>query len=347
MIITANQLTSLRILLMPLPWFLIYQGVWERVAAVILLFMLGFTDYFDGYLARKYGVTPLGRLLDPIADKIFVAVTLLPLLHLDILPLWVVWPIFLREFIVTELRRFLTPGRDELKVTELAKIKTTVQMTGIGLILLTATFPDKTVSYGLVLLAMAGTSIAVLVMKSRRGTVPPRLWIAMGFLLAGLLPLMLFPVRVVNVIYGAVLLAITLASGFQYVKATLPACMRRGPGAVAGLVISVALPLALVAVLPGVSQFLAGIITLAVTVEFCSQGMDMWAQQMGRPTLTPWKERLVVPAAFLPLIYGWASGMPGAVSIFIVWSCVVSLAYAIADVIFLRDLFFEMEDEAR
>jgi len=341
MIISANQLTSLRILLMPLPWFLVYQGQGARVAAVIILFVLGFTDYFDGLLARKYGTTPLGRLLDPIADKIFVAVTLIPLLHLAILPLWVVWPIFLREFVVTELRRFLTPGRDELKVTELAKIKTTVQMTGIGLIFLTATFPDKSVSFFLLYLAIAGTSCASAWMWFRTGGVPVRLWIALGFLFAGLLPLLVFSSETTNVIYGTVLLGITLASGAQYVRATLPMCVKRGMGAVLGLVLSVAMPLALLAVLPGVSQAMAGIITLVVAVEFCSQGMDMWAVQQGHATLTRWKERLFVPAVFFSLIYGWASGAEHIVNGFIVTAWVVSLIYAVSDIVFLRDLLFQ------
>ncbi len=346
MIISANQLTSLRILLMPLPWFLIYQGQDARVAAVIILFVLGFTDYFDGLLARKYGTTPLGRLLDPIADKIFVAVTLIPLLHLGILPLWVVWPIFLREFVVTELRRFLTPGRDELKVTELAKIKTTVQMTGIGLIFLTATFTDKSVSFFLIYLAMAGTGCAIAWMWFSQRRVPARLWIAMGFLLAGLLPLLVFSTATTNVIYGAVLLAITLASGAQYVQATLPMCIKRGIGAVTGLVLSVALPLALLTVLPGVSQAMAGIITLTVAVEFCSQGMDMWAVQQGHRTLTRWKERAFVPAAFFPLFYGWAAGWQNLTAPFIITACIVSLAYVVSDIVFLKDLLFQ-QDTAR
>jgi len=343
MIISANQLTSLRILLMPLPWFLVYQGQGARVAAVIILFILGFTDYFDGMLARKYGTTPLGRLLDPIADKIFVAVTLIPLLHLGILPLWVVWPIFLREFVVTELRRFLTPGRDELKVTELAKIKTTVQMTGIGLIFLTATFPDKSVSFFLIYLAMAGTACGMVWMWIKQHRVPARLWIAMGFLLAGLLPLLVFSTETTNVIYGAVLLGITLASGAQYVRATLPMCIKRGAGAVAGLVLSVAMPLALLAVLPGVSQTMAGIITMVVAVEFCSQGMDMWAVQQEHKTLTAWKERLLVPAAFLSLLYGWAAGAQNVIHGFIITACIVSLSYAVSDIVFLRDLLFGEE----
>ncbi len=337
MIISANQLTSLRILMMPLPWFLFYEGETARVAAVIILFILGFTDYFDGLLARKYGTTPLGRLLDPIADKIFVAVTLLPLLHLGILPLWVVWPIFLREFVVTELRRFLTPGRDELHVTELAKIKTTVQMTGIGLIFLTATFPDKSVSYFLLLLAMSGTAAAIAWFWIKKGYVPVRLWIATGFLLAGLLPLLIFSTETTNVIYGAVLLAITLASGAQYVKATLPLCIRRGINGIASLVLSIMLPLSIILVLPGVSQTWAGIITLVVAVEFCTQGMDMWAVQEGYNTLARLKERFLVPALFLLLLYWLAAGNSAQIKEnFIAAAAIASILYGAADIIYVK-----------
>ncbi len=341
MIISANQLTSLRILLMPLPWFLVYHGTTARTIAVIILFILGFTDYFDGMLARKYGTTPLGRLLDPIADKIFVAVTLLPLLHLSILPLWIVWPIFLREFLVTELRRFLTPDHGELKVTELAKIKTTVQMTGIGLIFLTATFTDKTVSYFLILLAMTGTGAAMAWIAMKKKKIPPRLWIAMGFLLAGLIPLMLFSTDLANVIYGAVLLGITLASGAQYVKATLPMCLKRGFSAIAGLVLSISLPLALIIVLPPVSQTMAGLITLTVAVEFCSQGIDMWAVQEGYRTLSRYKKRFVVPVVFAALIYWITTSPQTAVSNFIIMATAASLLYAAADIFYLRKLLVD------
>ena len=103
------------------------------------------------------------------------------------------------------------------------------------------------------------------------------------------------------------------------------------------------MPLALLAVLPGVSQTMAGIITMVVAVEFCSQGMDMWAVQQEHKTLTAWKERLLVPAAFLSLLYGWAAGAQNVIHGFIITACIVSLSYAVSDIVFLRDLLFGEE----
>ena len=73
--IRANHLTILRIILLPLPYFLIYGDIRARIAALAAFTLIGFTDYLDGLLARRDGSTPLGKLLDPLADKICIAVT--------------------------------------------------------------------------------------------------------------------------------------------------------------------------------------------------------------------------------------------------------------------------------
>ena len=72
--ITANQVTIARLIGLPFVGALAYGDEQMRIVAVILGTLIGLTDTVDGYLARKYGVTVLGSLLDPVADKVFIVV---------------------------------------------------------------------------------------------------------------------------------------------------------------------------------------------------------------------------------------------------------------------------------
>ena len=73
-LVTANQVTLGRLALIPFCAYLLFEGPQAQVWAVILGTLIGCTDFVDGYLARKYGTTKLGGLMDPIADKVFTAV---------------------------------------------------------------------------------------------------------------------------------------------------------------------------------------------------------------------------------------------------------------------------------
>ncbi|HYC54661.1 MAG TPA: CDP-diacylglycerol--glycerol-3-phosphate 3-phosphatidyltransferase [Candidatus Binatia bacterium] len=104
-----NILTLLRILAIPLlVWLLSYPGPRESVAAMGIFFLASATDFFDGWIARRYGlVTPLGKLLDPLADKLLVVSALLMLGVLDRepgIPGWLLVLIVGRELAVTGLR---------------------------------------------------------------------------------------------------------------------------------------------------------------------------------------------------------------------------------------------------
>lgn len=135
------MLTMARILIIPAIIGTFYMGEENSVLASVLasaLFALaGITDYFDGYLARAYGVqSKLGRFLDPIADKLLVASVILMLVHLkraDILP---AIAIVCREILVSGLREYLAEVNVSVPVSGLAKFKTAGQMAAIFLILL-------------------------------------------------------------------------------------------------------------------------------------------------------------------------------------------------------------------
>ncbi len=141
--ITANQVTMLRLALIPIPCWLLYQGPRGQYAALIFATLLGCTDFIDGYLARKHGPTVLGGLMDPIADKVFIAATFLPAVDLKWVPSWMVALLFVREFFVTAARTSYERRDLQLKSSYLARYKTWVQMCGVGvLMLLSAATPD-------------------------------------------------------------------------------------------------------------------------------------------------------------------------------------------------------------
>jgi cardiolipin synthase len=136
-----NLLTLSRIAVIPILVALFWvEGDGARWAACGLFTFAGITDYLDGYLARTWREqSRLGALLDPIADKLLVATTLLLLAAfgriqgLNLLPAIL---ILCREILVSGLREFLAGLQVGMPVTKLAKWKTTIQMVAIGFLIL-------------------------------------------------------------------------------------------------------------------------------------------------------------------------------------------------------------------
>lgn len=142
-----NLLTYGRILAVPLIvlcFFLegrLASSDFARWSALAIFVVASITDYFDGYLARIWQQTSnIGRMLDPIADKLLVA-TCLVLLAADPLKTihgWTLWAaiiILCREILVSGLREYLADLKVSVPVTRLAKWKTTMQMVAIGFLL--------------------------------------------------------------------------------------------------------------------------------------------------------------------------------------------------------------------
>jgi len=133
-------LTLLRILMIPLVVIGYYIPVnWSHYIAAIIFLLACVTDWLDGYLARRFGLTtPLGAFLDPIADKLLVAVVLVIVVGQNLIfglaiPAAVIVG---REIVISGLREWMAEmgKRASVAVTFVAKIKTTLQM--IALILL-------------------------------------------------------------------------------------------------------------------------------------------------------------------------------------------------------------------
>jgi cardiolipin synthase (CMP-forming) len=141
----ANLLTFGRIAAVPavvgcLFWSQVFQGgVWLRWVALFIFIAAALTDMLDGYVARMWAqVSPLGRMLDPIADKLLVASCLLMLAADGTILGWSLWAaivILCREILVSGLREFLAELRVSVPVTRLAKWKTAVQLTAIGFLI--------------------------------------------------------------------------------------------------------------------------------------------------------------------------------------------------------------------
>lgn len=158
--ITANQVTVARICALPFMGYAIYGDARMRVWGVIIGTLVGLTDFVDGYLARKYGSTVLGSLLDPVADKVFIIVCYACYTDRGGIAWWVAAAILSRELLVTVLRSSLELRGRRLPSTIIAKTKTWVQMIGFGLLALVHVLgPGR----GLVLLFAVPLAVAVLV----------------------------------------------------------------------------------------------------------------------------------------------------------------------------------------
>lgn len=133
----ANQLTMLRLLLVPVFMVLLAMDTpTTRWAAFGIFIFASLTDYFDGWIARKYNqITKFGKLMDPLADKVLVTAALVGLVELGEIPAWIVVLILAREFIISIFRALAASSGLVIAASYWAKIKTTMQMIAILLLL--------------------------------------------------------------------------------------------------------------------------------------------------------------------------------------------------------------------
>jgi cardiolipin synthase len=114
-------------------------GLWLRWVALAIFIVAAITDLLDGWAARAYGgFSRLGRVLDPIADKLLVGACLLMLAADTTIRGWSLWAAFVilcREILVSGLREFLAELRVSVPVSRLAKWKTTLQLVAICFLL--------------------------------------------------------------------------------------------------------------------------------------------------------------------------------------------------------------------
>ena len=161
-----NLLTYGRVAAVPVVvGFLLYPNEhWMRWVAFWIFTAAGISDFFDGYLARIWQQqSSLGRMLDPIADKLLVAACLLVLAFIGAFGVWSIWAaivILCRELLVSGLREFLAELRVSVPVSWIAKWKTTAQILALGFLIVGPAGdgvlpPGWTMQTGLVLLWVA------------------------------------------------------------------------------------------------------------------------------------------------------------------------------------------------
>ena len=134
---TPNKITVGRIVATPFIAWVIYQpGLTARWAAFLLFVVAAVSDVVDGNLARdKDEITRFGQLLDPIADKLLVLVTFVPLYGIGLLPLWLVILVLGREILITVFRRFALSRGQLIAASGWGKSKALVQNWFIGSVL--------------------------------------------------------------------------------------------------------------------------------------------------------------------------------------------------------------------
>jgi len=137
----ANQLTFCRILFIPLLVLLYYSPFeWRFIASGALFGLAGVTDALDGHIARKYNITSaFGAFLDPVADKLMVAVALALLIesHNDLVFTLPAIVIISREIVISALREWMAElgKRASVAVSSIGKVKTTFQIAAIVILL--------------------------------------------------------------------------------------------------------------------------------------------------------------------------------------------------------------------
>lgn len=159
-----NILTILRVALIPVLVVLAYLPYdWRFVASAVVFLVAAVTDWFDGYLARRLNQTSaFGRFLDPVADKLMVAAALIILVewhHDRILVVISAIVIVSREITISALREWMAElgKRASVAVSFMGKLKTTLQMTSITVLLVNHELLNLYVGFPLLIVAAALT----------------------------------------------------------------------------------------------------------------------------------------------------------------------------------------------
>ena len=209
-----NILTILRLLAAPAlaVMFLYFHRPWADWFALILFVGAAITDWFDGYLARSWAQeSKLGAMLDPIADKAMVLIALMVIVGYSSMSPWLVLPatfIVFREVFVSGLREYLGDVAGTLKVTKLAKWKTTAQMVAIACLFAQGVFEHY---LGMSVFGMDEAMVAE-ILAGREEDLLGLWWKYDGMIWAGRLGLWLLWLAA----------ALTLITGYDYFRKSVP-----------------------------------------------------------------------------------------------------------------------------
>ncbi len=145
-----NKLTLGRALVSPVFMaLLLYDNVYSRYAALAVFLLASLTDLLDGYLARRNGQqTGFGKIMDPIADKLLIAVALVAFVALRLSSVWMVMVIIVREFLIMGLRTVVAYRGHIMESSILAKLKTSSQMLAVLAVLVFICYRDTLAASG-------------------------------------------------------------------------------------------------------------------------------------------------------------------------------------------------------
>tara|TARA_B100000989_G_scaffold48161_1_gene31409 strand:- start:2162 stop:2731 length:570 start_codon:yes stop_codon:yes gene_type:complete len=143
-----NFLTCLRIILIPSIILFIMSDKPEHSWIALYLYIFAcISDFFDGYMARRFNLeTNFGKFLDPVADKILVVSIIYVMVVVEVIDGILVFPglvIILRELLVSGLRDFFSHKDGNLIVTKLSKLKTLIQMSSLGFLIVHKNFETQ------------------------------------------------------------------------------------------------------------------------------------------------------------------------------------------------------------
>lgn len=152
---TANRITIVRMALIPVFLVLAYAGL--RWAALAVFILASLSDMVDGYIARHYHqVTDFGKFMDPLADKMLVLAAMVFFVEKGSMPGWAVAIVLFREFGVSGLRLVAVEQQRVIAAAWSGKIKTTVTMIGICVLLV---FGDIPLVSGIVTVLIVATTL--------------------------------------------------------------------------------------------------------------------------------------------------------------------------------------------
>jgi len=161
-----NKITLIRVSLIPLFAAILLADIpYKSILAAFIFGMLSISDFLDGYFARKKKqVTELGKLIDPIADKLLISTALIFLIGKGI-DLWMAVAIIAREVIITTIRIYLLPSKIVVPASNFGKAKTVVQSIAIVFVLLQLPFGWHAMLFAVLLTLISGLEYMIRIRK--------------------------------------------------------------------------------------------------------------------------------------------------------------------------------------
>ncbi|MFH1809684.1 MAG: CDP-alcohol phosphatidyltransferase family protein, partial [Pseudomonadota bacterium] len=271
--------------LLPIPTGMLLFGPVElHFIALFMFIAIGLADIWDGMLARRQGPTQFGAMLDPLADKIFILAIIVPFAEQGRAPVWFPAALLAREFLVTGLRTQMTLRDHAIKTSVLAKLKTSIQMAGFGMVFLNEAVPREIRTWVVGGIAAGAVLVLVLVAIRKRLRVSPFVWIPCCMLVLGFFIYVAFPKKDTSLAMLYIILAFTWGSGLDYVLGSLGVIRRTGLQRVDVARVVWTLGTVAVTSLLVVRPAFAFLVVILLTAEFLIGGIDNLRALSGTPS---------------------------------------------------------------